>query len=70
MEPAGWLQHVEECANSHREDERKQAARALTIEFSQPLVQAFRRKRPRRRGRATPLFDPKQLTIEGGMRQE
>ena len=64
MQPNDWLQYVEQCADSYRDDQDKQATRALTFEFGQPLVQTFRRKRPRRRGRETPLFDPKQLTIK------
>ncbi len=63
MDPNDLLQHVEECADSHCEDEAQQLTRALTFEFGQPLVQEFRRRRPRRRSAATPLFDPEQLTI-------
>ncbi len=64
MDPNDWLQHVEECADSHGEDEAQQLTRALTFEFGQPLLQGFRRRRPRSRNVATPLFDPKQLTIK------
>ncbi len=64
MDPNDWLQHVEECADSHRKDEAHQLTRALTFEFGQPILQEFRRRRPRRRNAAMPLFDPKQLTIK------
>ena len=66
MTKDAWLEHVEQCATD-KDDQKKQATRALTIEFGQPLVQKFRRRRPGRpgrRGAATPLFDPEQLTLE------
>ena len=61
-----WFEHVETCSESHRDDQKKQDARALTVEFGQPLVQTFRRRRPSpaRRSATTPLFDPEQLTID------
>ncbi len=61
--PDGWLDHVEKCAKSQHADDQKEAARALSLEFAGPLVQTYRRKRPRKRKVDTPLFDPKQMTL-------
>ena len=49
MKPTDWLEHVEQCVDSHRDDQAQQLTRALTLEFAQPLLQGFRRRRPRRR---------------------
>ena len=62
--PEGWLDHVEQCAKSQHADDQKETARALTFEFAGPLVQTYRRKRPRKRKAETPLFDPKQLSLK------
>ena len=49
MKANDWLEHVEQCVDSHRDDQAQQLTRALTLEFAQPLLQGFRRRRPRRR---------------------
>lgn len=36
----------------------------MELELSQPLVQTFRRRRPRSRGAETPLFDPQQQCLQ------
>lgn len=52
-----WRAHLTDTEPSRKTEQDQRSAESLTIEFSQPLMQSHRRKRPRKRARELPLFD-------------
>lgn len=52
-----WRAHLTATQPSRQAEQDRRSAESLTIEFSQPLVQSHRRKRPRKRARELPLLD-------------
>lgn len=61
-----FRQEYAEAAEAYQAEQDRRQAQALTLEFTQPLVQQFRRRRPRHRNGAAPMFDSQQLQIPTG----
>ena len=59
MTLSDWQAHLDSLDTGETDRVRRQAE-LLTLELAQPLVQSFRRRRPRRRASSLPLFDPRQ----------
>jgi hypothetical protein len=54
--PDDWYADVARCAEQHKEAAGHSQAERMTLELRQPLMNEFRRRRPRRYTDA-PLFD-------------
>jgi hypothetical protein len=52
-------QYARELAESAAPERKRLEVERLSVEFSQPIVQGYRRKK-RRQAAELPLFDPKQ----------